>query len=641
VKFFGQVVATGAPRIVSRKVAKTAKKTSRSPWIGEQHLGHVLSAVRLPGRSLPRGSPKGTKPTVSFPLETLSSLSAQHTNLIPQAGLTDDLLRQRNRERNRPMELFAKLFDNLLVFMYHCFDRIVIHGYLSGLSRPEQVAYFFHEVLGIPVADKEVLSRRTNDYRDWVEAFARNHRIPIQWAEKGVRKEDHVLPAFRRLVKSNTYGVYFIFKSMEQGRTFRITVPKYPTQDPNFRILAHQRSRFTHYYFYIRDEILGPIIVRVASFFPFHATYWLNGHSFIERELQRARIRFHKDDNAFLAVDDVAALQAAADRLSPAIIRKQLDYWSLILGPKFSNKERSQMNLSRFYAIAQIEYCRNFIFKRHFPIHKIFERSCEIGLWRLTANRISEIFGVRLNKRLRGKLATVIDQIEHGHHVFRAYWKNAFLKQYEKFSRYLRNELCSNNLRDFGLKKGLDHLDAVRKRFLIITDHFAGFQAQCLNVHVDFPLLQRLALPITIGSVRYPGIKIHDTRIIRLLEVLLHGGNTVGGWTAQQIHKTVLTTFQLSAKAYGLNQLRYDLRKLKGHALLQRDGRRYAYQLTDKGVQVALLFLFFHKRLCGPLANSRFHHKPDPSHHPESKLELAYHKADKAIQDVVDLLAAA
>src|SRR2546428_115037 len=189
------------------------------------------------------------------------------------------------------------------------------------------------------------------------------------------------------------------------------------------------------------------------------------------------------------------------------------------------------MNLSRFYAIAQIEYCRNFIFKRHFPIHKIFERSCEIGLWRLTANRISEIFGVRLNKRLHGKLATVIDQIEHGHHVFRAYWKNAFLKQYEKFSRFLRNELCSNHLRDFGL-----------------------------------------------------------------------------------------------------NQLRYALRKLKGHALLQRDGRRYAYRLTDKGVQVALLFLFFHKRLCGPLANSRFHHQPNPQHQPASKLEAAYHKADKAIQ---------
>jgi hypothetical protein len=235
----------------------------------------------------------------------------------------------------------------------------------------------------------------------------------------------------------------------------------------------------------------------------------------------------------------------------------------------------------------------------------------------------------------------VIEQMEHGHHVFRAYWKNAFLKQYEKFSRFLRNELCSNNLRDFGLKKGLDHLDAVRKRFQTITDRFADFQGQCLNVHVDFPLLQRLALPITVGSVRYPGIKIHDTRIIRLMEVLLHGGNTVGGWTAKQIHEAVLTTFQLSAGAYRLNQLRYDLRKLKGHGLLERDGSRYAYQLTAKGVQVALLFLFFHKRLCGPLANSRFHHKPDPAHRPNSKLEAAYHKADAAIQKIVDLLAAA
>ena len=153
---------------------------------------------------------------------------------------------------------------------------------------------------------------------------------------------------------------------MEQGRTFRITVPKYPTQDPNHRILAVQPSRFPHYYFYIRDQLLGPIIVRVASFFPFHAAYWLNGHSFIQRELECNGIGSHKNDNAFLAVNDVAALQAAADRLSPDIIRKQLDYWTLMVGPKFSKKERRRVNLSRFYAIAQIEYCRNFIFKPKF-----------------------------------------------------------------------------------------------------------------------------------------------------------------------------------------------------------------------------------------------------------------------------------
>ena len=84
----------------------------------------------------------------------------------------------------------------------------------------------------------------------------------------------------------------------------------------------------------------------------------------------------------------------------------------------------------------------------------------------------------------------------------------------KKFLTFLRNELCSNNLTDFGLRKGLDHLDEVRQTFQTITSRFAGYQAQWLNVHVDFPLLQRIALPITVGSVRYPGTKIHDVRVI-------------------------------------------------------------------------------------------------------------------------------
>src|SRR6266403_2934866 len=276
------------------------------------------------------------------------------------------------------MELFQKLFGKLLLFVYHCFDRIVINGYLSGLSRPEQVVHFLRQVIGVPIRSSEMLAQRTSDYHNWVEAFAGNHKIPSEWGEKGVRKEDYVLPWLRRMRKKGAFGVYFIFKSMEQGPTFRISVPKHPTKDPNHRILAPQRSRFTHYYFYICDQVLGPIVMRVASFLPFQATYYLNGHSFIEQELERRKVAFRKNDNAFLAVDDVAALQAAADRLSPQIIQKQLDYWTLILGPKFSRTERKQINLSRFYAIGQIEYCRNFIFKRSFPIHKIFERGCEM-----------------------------------------------------------------------------------------------------------------------------------------------------------------------------------------------------------------------------------------------------------------------
>jgi hypothetical protein len=538
------------------------------------------------------------------------------------------------------MEDFVRLFGSLLTLVYHCFDRIVILGHLPLLTRPENIVHFFRDVHGVGTITKEVLRQRTTEYNQWVEAFARNHRIPIEWAEKGVRKEDYVRPWLRRMERQGRYGVYFILKSMEIGTSFRSTMPKYPTADPNYRILSRQRSRYAHYYFYVRDPVLGPIALCVGSFLPFSITYYLNGHHFIEQQLRRAGVEFRKDDNAFLWVADQKTLQAAADALSAKIIRTRLEYWTLVVGPKFSKKDRQAINLGRRYSLQQVEYCRNLIFRRNFPIHKLFERSCDLGLLRLSADRIAQVFGWRLHKRLSGRLSSVLEKTDHGHHVLRAYAKNAVMRMYEKFSTFLRLEALSNNLKDFGLKKGLDNLDQVRRTLAAVTDRFAAFEAQALNVHVDFRLFQRLALPIPTASGRVPGIKIHDTRMLRLMEVLLHAGTKVLGWRTAEIHQAILASFSLAPATYTLTQLRYDLRKMKAHGLLQRDRQRYVYRLTDKGTRVALLFVLFHQRVCGPLANSLFRSPTLQTPTPMSKIEAAYHKANRSIEHVIQLLAA-
>jgi hypothetical protein len=95
--------------------------------------------------------------------------------------------------------------------------------------------------------------------------------------------------------RQQRFGVYFILKSMEVGTNFRVTVPKYSTADPEYRIINRQRSRYTHYYFYVRDQVLGPIALCVGSFLPFSITYYLNGHHCIEQQLRRAGVRFRKD----------------------------------------------------------------------------------------------------------------------------------------------------------------------------------------------------------------------------------------------------------------------------------------------------------------------------------------------------------
>lgn len=168
----------------------------------------------------------------------------------------------------------------------------------------------------------------------------------------------------------------------------------------------------------------------------------------------------------------------------------------------------------------------------------------------------------------------------------------------------------------------------------------SGFEALSLNVHVDFPLFQKIALPVMAGQTKIAGIKIHDTRMMRLMEVLLHGGTQLNGWRSADIHQAILNVFGPPAATYTLTRLRYDLRKMKAHGLLERIGRNYRYRLTDKGTKAALMFILFHKRVCGPLANSLFHHRPDETLKPASTVETAYHKADRAIQQVLELLAA-
>jgi hypothetical protein len=417
----------------------------------------------------------------------------------------------------------------------------------------------------------------------------------------------------------------------------------------------------------------------VATFVPFHTTFWINGHSFMERVLLAAGARFRKDDNSFLGIDDPARLQKAADSLSAETIQKRLDYWSLAVGPKFSAKERRAVNLNRMYSIQQVEYCWNFVFKRNTPIHRLYERCCDLGLFRLTADKITRIFGFRKDRRMRGRMQSVLEKLDHGHHVLRAQARSAVGRMYEKFSTLLRVEVLSNRLPDFGVGKSLENLDRARQALSRAGDRLSGLVAEMLDTHVDFALFQRMALPVPVRAARgakaagsgeptkqpgaggvgkadgakvkggkadqdkreakVGGIKIHDTRMVRLMEVLLHAGTRIHGWRGEQIRLAVVAASGIKPEDYTPNQVRYDLRKMRAHGLLERDGKRYAYRLTDKGVKAAAMFVLFHKRVCGPLAGSLFVRKPGDTKS-ATKMEAAYNKADKAIGGIVKLLAA-
>ena len=89
-----------------------------------------------------------------------------------------------------------------------------------------------------------------------------------------------------------------------------------------------------------------------------------------------------------------------------------------------------------------------------------------MGLFRLAADKVAYIFGVRITKRLRGKLHSMLEKLDHGHHVLRIYCKNLVGRMYEKFSTFLRVEVCVNRMKDLGLNKGLKNLECLRQKLV-------------------------------------------------------------------------------------------------------------------------------------------------------------------------------
>jgi hypothetical protein len=533
------------------------------------------------------------------------------------------------------MDRLLELLGQAVQFAYTCWDRIVLSGYIERLQRPENLIWFFHDAVGIDAIEPAVLEQRTSAYKNWVKRTTEERGIPLLVAPRGVRKEELVEPYYRRL--RSPEGVACVLTSLEQGRTFVSYVPRWkvPSGDANYRFIKACRKQFLHYYWYVLDPVMGPMSVRVASYFPFNVTCYLNGHSFVAQELQRDGIRYRQADNAFLGVGDVAALQAAADRLTAAVLQRRCNYWVRRLVPVFSPAEREALRPGYRYSMAQMELATDVVFKRSAPLRAVFQRACELGVLVGGANRTTHLFGRRIDRRYQGKLQTVLDQREAGHPVLRWYYQSSFVKQYvrgdQHADRILRTETCSNDTYHFGVGRRLENLPLLHQKLAATNERCLTEQAELLSSAIDTGQLAELAAPTLVGTRRVPGLKLHDDRVIRLLETLLHPGGFLRDWTTREMHSRVVARHHLAANEYRLSQLRYDLSKLRAKGLVERIDKTRRYRFTPIGLKLGVVLVKLRTRFLGPLASliRQSNANANPRH--SNPVDAAYREIDTAL----------
>jgi hypothetical protein len=532
------------------------------------------------------------------------------------------------------VDRLSEVLGEPVQFQYTCLDRIVLHGYLTGLQRAGQLVTFFHDVVGVACIEPTVLLGRTTAYRHWMEQYTQGQGIPVLEAQKGVRKEALVGPSYEALGPRE--GVACVLTSLESARTFSSYTPRWTLRsgDTTYRQIVVGRKRFLHLYWYVWDPIMGPMSVRVATYLPFTITCYLNGHHFVGERLRRAGVDLEQQDNAILRVADPAALQAAADALTPAVLQQRCDYWAAKLAPQFSPAEHAAVDLRYRYSMGQIELATDVIFREPSPLRALFRRAVELGLLLGGADRTTHLFGRQITARYRGKLQTVLDRRNEGHPILRSYYQTSFVKQYEKAETLLRTETCINNPDHLKVRRRLEHLPTLVERMAETNQRFLDAQAELLAGTVDQGELARLAQPIQLGKRRVPGLRLQDDRVIRLLDVLLHPGGFVADWTSRDALVRLLDRHRLTEADYRLTQLRYDLGKLRAHGFVERIGRSRRYRLTPRGLKLGVLLVKLRTRLLGPLASLAAETSPPrPSRNPSS-VEAAFRQVDRAIDQL-------
>ena len=532
------------------------------------------------------------------------------------------------------MDRLSEVFGERVQFRSTCLDRIVLHGYLTGLQRPEQLVYFFHDVVGVECIEPKVLVGRTTAYRDWVDRYTQGQGIPVLAAPKGVRKEELVRPYYGKLGPHE--GIACVLTSLENTRTFISYTPQRTPRsgDEHYRRIDTGRKRFLHLYWYVWDPVMGPMSLRVATYLPFTVTAYLNGHHFVSERLRQAGVALYQRDNAILRVSDPVALQVAADALTPTVLQERCDYWATKLAPQFSPAERAAMDLRYRYSLAQIELATDVVFAAPSPLRALFRRAVELGLLMGGADRTSHLFGRQITSRYRGKLQTVLDRRNEGHPVLRSYYRTSFVKQYEKAETLLRTETCINDPYHLNVGRRLENLPKLVERMADTNQRFLDAQAELLACTVDQGELARLAQPVQVGKRRVPGLRLQDDRVLRLLDVLLHPGGFVADWTSRDVLARLLERHRLAETDYRLSQLRYDLGKLRAHGFVERIGRSRRYRLTAPGLKLGVLLVKLRTRLLGPLATLVAAPTPQPDSTSDGAVEAAFRQVDRAVDQL-------
>ena len=462
-----------------------------------------------------------------------------------------------------------------------CFDRVVVTGTLTEVAYPDALAVVLRRE-GIRCFDlgqcAEPLRLRI---RDNALAQAQAAGVAVQYLakSKGVRKENLVAAVLAQ--RGHHPGLVHVLSVMESCTTFKPWHDK-TTGQTGVKLAP---GKCATYYFYLIDEELGLMYVRVPTWLPCRLQIYFNAHHWLAQQLRQAGIAFRMEDNAFVEIADWPRAQELAESFQVARWERKFHEMAARFCPvveKFTH--------GYHWSVMQVEYALDVVFTKREQLAPVYEQLSREAVLTVRVPDLARFWGKRFSPE--AEAGSDFKTLVAGTRIKHVLGRQS-LKLYDK-GRVLRIEATSNDITFFRHHRKVVSRDgreqyklaALKKSIYSLTD-VVGILAAVCGRYLDFlgtladDTAQRYDLDRISRTVRdqqhrtWRGFNLFLKEDLQVLLAVVRGEFLIHGLSNRRLRAV------LPGKTAG--QVARILRRLRQHGLLKKVGGTYRYYLSEMG----------------------------------------------------------
>jgi hypothetical protein len=499
------------------------------------------------------------------------------------------------------MNSFLELHGLSISGTINTFDRVIFKGHLNGFFPSGAFGRYLWR-RGVPLKDAgRFFEAETQRIRDHVASVAAAAGRPVEYLagasthRSGSSKEARAREIAER--DGVTEGLVCVLSVVEPCRSFTVA----PNRQTQRLEVVHRPRKCLHHYLYWIDPAFGWMHVRLQTWAPYEIQVYVNGRTWLARQMDQAGLGYRRSDNKITQVNDFGAVSALCESFAHTDWPSFLERQAALVNPLLPDIERVGFP-GYWWVIDQCEYASDILFTERAALETIRGDLVTAAVTALGAADVLHFLGRKPHPAFAGEVTINSKKRPEGCRVRFRLKANA-VKFYDH-ANVFRVETTINNPREFKVLRSPEDGTDQEPRWCPMTKGVANFwryaevahaaNGRLLNTLARVPLtgeatpeLDALCRPGTATGTRVAAFNPIHPDTANLFAAVLSGDFTINGFRNRDLQGKLYPAAAKDAaetkrRTHRTSRL---IAKLRGHGLITRVKDSRLYRLTARGLK--------------------------------------------------------